>query len=177
MNIDVGGKRISIVSGEERGQALADQGAAAGRATSAAGQIAQQKAMIEQLKVVLEHMSPVSPFDGVVTALYVEQGTTAHNGQPLIRVVGGQGLRARIAVPEESAGVWVGRRRAQLEVEVSGQTRTFWSVIDQVAPEVEPASRAFFVEGPVSANTDSCAGDCALLAGRPVRASLISDKE
>ena len=37
--------------------------------------------------------------------------------------------------------------------------------------------RSFFVEGPVNANTELCGGDCALLAGRPVRATLISDKE
>ncbi|MBK6694858.1 MAG: biotin/lipoyl-binding protein [Myxococcales bacterium] len=172
-----GGRKMSLVSGEDQGQALSDRAAAAGRAASAAGSMAQARARIKQLELALENMEPMAPFDGVVQQIMVETGTTIHNGQPLVRLVGGQGLRAKIAIPEEAAGVWQGRRRAQLDVDIQGQTRTFWAVIDQVAPEVEPASRSFFIEGPVPVTPEMCGGDCVMLGGRPVKASLISDKE
>lgn len=170
--VEWNGQKISIVAEGQATQSRHEAAAAGGRAAMAAAQIAEAKARVEQFKVALEHSEFRAPFDGVVTQINVEQGATAHGGQPVVRVVGGQGLRARIAIPEESSGVWLGRRRAQLELE----GKVFWAILDQVAPEVEPTSRTYFVEGPLAGATD-CGGDCAMLAGRPVRATLISDKE
>lgn len=175
--IDWNGQKISIVAKGQEQQARFDAAAAAARAGAAAAQIAEARARVEQLKVQLEHTEFRAPFDGVVTQLNFEQGATVHQGQPVVRVVGGQGLRARIAIPEESAGVWQGRRRAQLALDDAKAGKVFWAILDQVAPEVEPASRTYFVEGPLAATQDLCGGDCAMLAGRPVRATLISDKE
>jgi RND family efflux transporter MFP subunit len=171
--IDYHGEKISLVAGGVAETSLHSAAAAAARAGSAGAQIAEAKARVEQLKLQLEHSEFRAPFDGVVTQINVEQGATAHAGQPIVRVVGGQGLRARIAIPEESAGVWQGRRRAQLQLD----NKTYWAILDQVSPEVEPTSRTYFVEGPLAATPDGCGSNCALLAGRPVRATLISDKE
>ena len=171
--IEYGGKKISLVAGGVAENSKHSAAAAAARGASAGAQAAEAKARVEQLKLQLEHSEFRAPFDGVVTQINVEQGATAHGGQPVVRVVGGQGLRARIAIPEDSAGVWKDRRRAQLELD----NKTYWAILDQVSPEVEPTSRTYFVEGPLAATADVCGGDCALLAGRPVRATLISDKE
>lgn len=167
------GQKISLVAGGVAANSQHTASAAAARGASAGAQAAAAKARVGQLKLMLEHSEFRAPFDGVVTQINVEQGATAHGGQPVVRVVGGQGLRAKIAIPEESVGVWLGRRRAQLELD----NKTYWAIIDQVSPEVEPASRTYFIEGPLAATADVCGGDCALLAGRPVRATLISDKE
>jgi RND family efflux transporter MFP subunit len=170
--IEVGGQRVALVSGEEAAQAHYEAQSAGAKAVSAWAKIAEQKANVEALKLALEETQLFAPFDGVVTGLNYEPGMTAHTGDVVVRVVGGQGLRARIAIPEESAQ-FAPRRRARLQLE----GKTLLANIDQRAMEVEPASRAILVEGSVLASTEACGGDCAILAGRSVRASLLRDGE
>jgi RND family efflux transporter MFP subunit len=168
-SIDVGGRRIALVSGEEAAQAQSDAQSAAARAASAASKIAEQKAKVEQLRLALEETEIRAPFDGVVTGVYFEPGTTVHPGDVVARVVGGgRGLRARIAVPEEAA-VLLARRRARLSID----DKTLFATIDSASHEVEPTSRAFLLEGTVELQPGSCGGDCIMLAGRAVRATLL----
>jgi HlyD family secretion protein len=166
--VDVGGGQIPVVSGEEAAQAHADADGAAARSAAARAKIAEQQARFEQLRVAFEEAALRAPFDGVVTALNFEPGTTVHAGEAVARVVGGAGLRARIAVPEEVAGL-VHRTRAR--VEVDGQV--LFANVDQVGGEVEPASRAFVLEGTVELRGDAGPSDSTLLAGRAVRAWLL----
>jgi RND family efflux transporter MFP subunit len=170
--VDVGGQRVPLVSGEEAAQAGFEAQSAAARSATATARIAEQKAKVERLKVALEETELVAPFDGVVTAVNFEAGMTAHTGDIVVRVVGGEGLRARIAVPEEAAQV-VRRPRAVLAVD----GKTLQARIDQVALEVEPASRTFLVEGSLDLDTRACGGDCSLLSGRAARARLVDVRE
>src|SRR5262249_19249129 len=160
---EVDGKRVSLVSGEEAAQAHFEAQSAGARAASAVAKIAQQKANVEQLKLALEETELRAPFDGVVTAVNFEPGMTAHTRDVVAGVVGGQGLRTRIAVPEEAAD-YMPRRRVRLTLE----GKTLFANIDQRAMEVEPASRSFLVEGVVDTSPTACGGDCAILAGRAV---------
>jgi RND family efflux transporter MFP subunit len=170
--VEVGGQRVALVSGEEAAQAHYEAQSAGARAASAVAKIAQQKANVDQLKLALEETELRAPFDGVVTGINFEAGMTAHTGDLVVRVVGGQGLRTRIAVPEEAAE-YIPRRKVRLSLD----GKTLFADIDQRGMEVEPASRAFLVEGTVDANREACGGDCAILAGRAVRASLLRDGE
>ncbi len=175
--VEWNGQKISIVSGGQADSARFNRAAACARAGAAGAEIKEAQARVDQLKLAVEHTELTAPWEGVVTAINVEADATVHAGQPVIRIVGGQGLRARIAIPEESSGVWQGRRRAQLALDDGKGGKIFWAILDQVAPEVEAASRTYFVEGPLAADNKACGGDCTLLAGRPVRATLISDNE
>ena len=168
--VEVGGQRIALVSGEEAAQAHYEAQSAGARAALASAKIAEQKAKVEQLRLSVEETELHAPFDGVVTGLNFQPGMTAHTGDVVARVVGGKGLRARIALPEEAAAL-IQRKRARLTLE----GRTLLATIDQVSLEVEPASRSFLIEGAVDLGPDTCAGDCALLAGRAVRATLERD--
>ncbi len=166
--VTVGDQKIAIVSGEEAAQSRFEAQGAAARAASAAANIAEQKAKVDQLKLALEQTQLVAPFDGVVTGLYFEPGMTVHAGDAAARVVGGKGLRFRAAVPEDSVAVLKGKAHARIALE----GKLLMGSIEQVAPEVEPASRTFLVEGPVDNGDAACGGDCTMLAGRAVRVSL-----
>jgi RND family efflux transporter MFP subunit len=168
--IDVGGQKLALVSGEEAAQAHYEANSAGARAAAAVARIAQQKANVEQLKLALEETALRAPFDGVVTGVNFEPGMTAHTGDIVARVVGGQGLRTRIAVPEEATAL-VPRKRVRLTLE----GKELYASIDQRAMEVEPASRAFLLEGTVELKPDTCGGDCSILAGRAVRATMLRD--
>ncbi|MDB4993902.1 MAG: hypothetical protein JWM74_1334 [Myxococcaceae bacterium] len=169
--VDVGGRRIALVSGEEAAQAKSEADGAAARAASAGAHIAEIKARVDQLRLALEETEVRAPFAGVVTSIAFEPGASVRAGDTVARLVGGDGLRVRIAVPEESVAVLrSGHARARMVVD----GRTLFADIDQVSPEVEPASRAFVVEGRVLLDEAMCraSNDCATLAGRVVRASL-----
>jgi hypothetical protein len=92
-----------------------------------------------------------------------------HANETVARVVGGSGLRVRFAVAEEDARILAGQLRARITLEGA----VLYASIEQVAPEVEPASRMFFVEGPVAGGDASCGPrGCAMVAGRGVRVAL-----
>lgn len=168
-SVNVGGQSIALVSGEEAAQAESDARTAAARAGSAGASIAEAAARVDSLKLALEETEIKAPFDGTVTAIFFEQGMTAHAGEPVTRIVGGDGLRVRFAVAEEDVSVLRDRSRARIQLE----NTTFYATIDQVSPEVEPASRAFIVEGPVDGGAAACGPEgCTMVAGRAVRVSL-----
>jgi multidrug efflux pump subunit AcrA (membrane-fusion protein) len=125
------------------------------------------KARVDQLRVALQESELRAPFDGVVSSVSFEPGMTAHTGDVVARIVGGQGLRARIAIPEDAAAL-LKSRHARITLD----DKVLIATLDQVSPEPEPASRAFVLEGSVDSLATSCGNGCAAFAGRPVRASL-----
>jgi multidrug efflux system membrane fusion protein len=166
--VDIGGEHIALVSGEEAAQARSEAQSARARSASAAAHITEHEARVEQLMLAVEESEIRAPFDGVVSSVNFEAGMTAHPGDVVARVVGGRGLRVRIAVPEEWASL-LAARHARLALE--GQVLV--ADIDQVSPEPEPASRSFVIEGTVRASETSTQGDLQALVGRAVRASLV----
>jgi len=168
-SVHVAGEQIALVSGEEAAQARSDVRSAAAHTASASARIAEQEVRVSQLRLALEESELRAPFDGVVSAVNVEAGTTAHTEEVVARVVGVKGLRVRIAVPERSASS-LGAPRARLRLD----DRTLLATVTYVAPEVEPASRVFVVEGVIDDYERVCAADCKPLVGRTVRATLIS---
>lgn len=171
----VGGKSYDLTSAIDVTKAEADMATAAASSAASGSKIKEQRAKVAQLELALRETELQAPYDGVVTAINFEPGATAHTGDSVVRVVGNGGaapqLRVRIAVPEQS-GELVKRKRARLTLD---DGRTLLADIDQRAIEVEPASRTYFIEGWVELGRDSCAGDCAMLDGRAVRATMLAD--
>jgi RND family efflux transporter MFP subunit len=167
--VEVNGKAIPIVSGEEAAQAQFDARTASAKAGSAGASIAEAQAHVQALTIALEEADVRAPFDGVVTAILFEPGVSVPANEPVARVVGGSGLRVRFAVAEEDAEVLRELRRARVLLE----TTVLFASIDQVAPEVEPASRTFFVEGMIEGGEAACGRTgCAMVAGRAVRVAV-----
>jgi RND family efflux transporter MFP subunit len=163
-NVMVG--NIAIVSAEEAAQSVAEAQTAGGHAAAAAAEIEQQKARVEQLKLALEETRVVAPFDGVVSTVYFEPGSTVHPGDPVVRVVGGSGLRVRFAIPEDAAAML----RASRSVHLRFDTREAFASVDQIAPELDVASRTYLVEGTIIDQARLCPQGCTFLAGQIVRA-------
>lgn len=167
--VTVNGQAIPMVSGEEAAQAQSDARTAAARAGSAGASIAEASARVQALKLALDETEVKAPFDGTVTSILYEPGMSVHANETVARVVGGAGLRVRFAIPEEDVQILRDRRRARIAFE----NAVLYANVDQIAPEVEPASRTFVVEGPVEGGDLACgAAGCAMVAGRAVRVSL-----
>jgi len=167
--VTVNGQAIPIVSGEEAVQAQYDARTASARAGSAGASIAEAQAHVQSIGLALEETEVKAPFDGIVTSIMFEPGMSVHAGEAVARVVGGSGLRVRFAVAEEDVEILRDRRRARIGLEGT----TLFATVDQIAPEVEPASRTFVIEGTVDGGEAACgATGCAMVAGRAVRVSL-----
>lgn len=163
-----------LVSGEELANVRKERDAAGGRVVAAAGQVDVQKARVEQARLALEVAAPDAPFDGYVTELAAREGATVHRGDSLVRLVGGTGLRARIAIPAHAAGVWRDHRRARLQL---ADGRVLWSFVEHVPAELDAVTRTYNVEGAVVIDPSRCEGPCELLGGQMATATLLSDRE
>jgi multidrug efflux pump subunit AcrA (membrane-fusion protein) len=166
--VDVGGRSYGLVSAEEEVQSRAEVESARARSTAASARIAEQSARVEQLRLALQQSDLRAPFDGVVSWLTFQPGMTAHAGEVVARIVGGKGLRARIAVPEAATALL-----SMHHVRLRWSGREADAVVAQVTTEPEPASRMFFVDADVDAADRLCGGDCYAMAGRPVEARLL----
>lgn len=167
-SIRIGGQAIELVSGEELAQARADVERANAELTSAQARVDAQQARVEQLSLGLEESVIRAPFAGTVSFMAAVPAMQVSAGEVLTRLIGGHGLRARLAVPE-TASAYLGRARVELELE---DGRRLAAQVEQVSPEPEPASRAFMVEAIV--DLKPLPPDSALvLAGRPVHARLL----
>jgi RND family efflux transporter MFP subunit len=164
--VRIHGKLTRIVSEEELAQARAEVERAAARVTSTEASVQEQEAKVDQLRLTLADRTLRAPFDGVVSFVNFEAASQVHADDVVARVVGGDGLRARIAVPEESAAALQHRT-----VDIRVDDVALAGHIDQTSPEPEPSSRAFLVE--VTVDTAAISDEMSLsLAGRPIRASF-----
>jgi len=165
--VDIDGRQLSVVSSEEIAQARADALRSNARVASAAAHAAEGAANVQRMRLAVEESTLRAPFDGEISSVFVGPGTTIKPSETVVRLIGGSGLRVRFAVPEAAASL-LSRRRARVEV----GDRVFEATIDQVAPEVDAASRMFLVEGRVVLGT---LADARALAGRQGRAKLLPD--
>lgn len=163
-SVSLDGKQIELVSREEMSQARAEAESAAAHTRAALAQVEKEEARVNQLRVALEESNLSAPFAGVVSFVNFEAGSRIHVGEVAARVVGGSGLRARIAVPEESPQVLKLPR-----VRIVADGHVLWGNVAQVTSEPEPASRAFIVEATID-TADIGETVCAELAGKPIRA-------
>jgi RND family efflux transporter MFP subunit len=111
-------------------------------------QIVEKTARVKQLRESIQDARLIAPFDGVVATRYFEPGSVAPAGRPIVRLIGNEATRIRFAVPEQQATqVSVGMR---LRVELETLNGPLSGVVENVAPEVETASRMIFVIGRVA---------------------------
>jgi multidrug efflux pump subunit AcrA (membrane-fusion protein) len=166
--IDVGGRSYGLVSAEEEVQSRAEVDTARARATAASARIAEQSARVEQLRLAMQQSDLRAPFSGIVSWLTFQPGMTAHADEVVARVVGGKGLRVRIAVPEAATPL-LSMHHARL----AWSGHEAGAVVAQVTAEPEPASRMFLVDADVVGAERLCEGDCYAMAGRSVKARLL----
>jgi RND family efflux transporter MFP subunit len=150
------GGKIAAVSGEEMATAAFESSAAA--------------AKVESLKAAIDLALIRAPFDGVVTAKYASAGNYIKGGQPVVRVIGQNKMHVRFALPDSVAEKV--QNKAPLTVKTESG-KEFHATIEQISPEVEPASRTIFVDAAIDNLTDLCTESaCNRIAGKPVEVSL-----
>jgi membrane fusion protein, multidrug efflux system len=103
--------------------------------------IAQAEQEVRSAEIARTYAEVEAPFAGVVTAKSVEPGNLAAPGAPLLTIEGG-GYRLEANV-EESRAIRPGQAAT---VTLEGIGRTVAARVAEVAPSVDPASRAYVVK-------------------------------
>ena len=107
-------------------------------------QVAAQRAVVQQLEasladidVNLNKSTLKAPFNGIVSARQVDEGTVVGAGQSVVRLVENEAPEARIGMPENAAS------RLQLgnAVTVNLGTESYSATVKSILPEVDPDTR------------------------------------
>ena len=138
-------------SEEELSSMEVEARAAAADRSAAEARVARARAAVEQWRQVVEQSEIRAPFAGRVAVRYLDSGAIVAPGTEIVRLVSGEALLVRFAVPpEEIAGLRIG---AEVEVldpdgEPVGRAR-----VQHVAPEIDLASQRIFAEATLDAAT------------------------
>lgn len=154
--------REALASSEDIEAARYRQQVAAMRLEATRAASVEKRARIDQLRKDAATAELRAPFDGMISMRYVDPGATISATTRLVRLISGDDLIVRFAVPESSAhriglGVPVETTIGEQKIRLSG-------TIEKVAPEVDVASRMIVVEAALERNKSTDAVIAGLMA-------------
>jgi RND family efflux transporter MFP subunit len=140
-------QRLGVSSPMSLRTAQAEYGQVAAQAAAASAKALSARAEVEQAQKNLDNATVVSPIDGVVTNIRVQEGQAVQNGAPLARVFDTSDLRVKFAIPREHAAAV--QRGQRVELTVEGTSRPLSAVIISKAEAQEPPINFTVVEADV----------------------------
>jgi len=127
--------------GSATGQMLDQAVAAADRAQAMLG---EARARRDEARQRLADTSGIAPYDGVITARYLQRGEFVLRGNPVVKIADLSTLHGEFEVPERLAGTIVPGMTAELAVRATAE-RLSGSVV-AVNPAIDPANRTYLVK-------------------------------
>jgi RND family efflux transporter MFP subunit len=141
-------KASSSVSDEELEAVHYQEKLAAARQEAARARVSESVAAVDKLRQLLETTAITATFDGVVAQRYVDPGTIVGPGRPIVRLISGDDVWVRFAVPEDQVGgVVVG---GCVEASLPSLKLSATGKVETVAPQIDAASRMLVVEARLS---------------------------
>lgn len=136
--------REALATAEDIAAARYRQDLAAMRLEATRATSTEKRVRIDQLRKDAATRELRAPFDGLISIRYVDPGASVTTTTRIVRVISGDDLLVRFAVPESS----VQRLEIGLPVEVSigDQNMQLQANVEKIAPEVDAASRMIVVE-------------------------------
>jgi multidrug efflux pump subunit AcrA (membrane-fusion protein) len=150
-------------------QARAALAQAQGLAQAARERVKQAEASVSGAAVPIRDAAIRAPYDGVVTAKWVEEGGLASPGTPLFALEKSEGYQAELVVPEAYYHALKLNEKVKLRIPALGD-RSVEGVIGIVVPAADPQSRSFVVKVDIPR-------DEGVRAGMFARAAIDTGKE
>jgi RND family efflux transporter MFP subunit len=129
--------------------------------------VLERRGRVEELRAQINDAAVRAPFAGVVSTRFVDAGAMAGPARPIVRLVGGNDLRVRFAIPEEQTGSVAAGMHAR--VRVKSVDEPLVAVVENVSPEIDAAARMTFAVARVELPPRS---DLHLVAGMTARLEL-----
>jgi multidrug resistance efflux pump len=156
-----------LLSQEEEEKARFQAETAGALFEAAEAEVSRVEARIAQLETRLQRSQMRAPFDGTVAQRYLDPGTIVGPGTPILRLISGDRLLSRFAIPpEEVDSVATG---TSVRVEVDHLGLSLVGVVEHLAPEIDAASQLLFVEARI---TDGAPGVAAIPSGAAARVAV-----
>ncbi|MGP1384360.1 MAG: efflux RND transporter periplasmic adaptor subunit [Thainema sp.] len=109
--------------------------------TAQSARVRQLDASIQAIDVQRSKSTLTAPFNGVVSQRLIDEGVVASPGQPVLKLVEGDYLEARIGVPtDEASAIAFGSSQT---LQVNGQAIP--ATVTALLPELDPTSRTVTV--------------------------------
>jgi RND family efflux transporter MFP subunit len=132
---------------EEAEFALKAAEAAAGEARAAVG---QADTRVDRAEARLGETAVRARFAGTIGARYRDAGASTGPNAPIVRIVGGGGLRLRFAVLPEAARLLAAGSKVVADVDTV--EAPVEAVVEQISPEVDQPSQMVFVDAALVAS-------------------------
>jgi RND family efflux transporter MFP subunit len=128
--------------------------------------VARLDSALQQIGLDLEDSQLRAPFDGVIAARYLDEGTVADQGMAVFRILDVSALEAWIGLPPgEVAGIHAGQQHLLV---IDGREHA--ATVSRILPELDPRTRTRSVVFQLDAKPDT------LVAGQVVRMSHAVDR-
>jgi RND family efflux transporter MFP subunit len=132
---------IQAIPAEEIAAAHFEEQTAAAKLSAAQAQVQEQLARVEQIQQQLADATLTAPFDGVVSARYLDPGALTAQSRPVLRLLSSGELKVRFAIPEDEVSKVSPGATVRIRVH---PTQVLKGTVESVAPEVDAASRMIF---------------------------------
>jgi RND family efflux transporter MFP subunit len=110
----------------------------------AAASVEEQRAKIAKLKARLVDTTLVTTVAGNVALLYAQQGDRVEEGHPVIRVISGDELYVKFAIPADKLGTV--KAGDEVDVAIEDQNVTIKGIVRHVAPELDPVAQMILAD-------------------------------
>jgi RND family efflux transporter MFP subunit len=137
-------KASDSISEEELESFRFNERGAAAKLDSARARVDESMRAVDKIRTLLQTAAITATFDGVVAQRYVDPGTVVGPGRPIVRIISGDDVWVRFAVPEDQVGgVSVG---GCVEATVPSLKMSTRGKVETIAPQIDAASRMLVVE-------------------------------
>jgi RND family efflux transporter MFP subunit len=132
-----------LFSSEEVADARYQEKMAEPRVMTARATVAERVAKVKQLRAILSDLDLKAPFDGTISARYVDSGAVVGPTTPILRIINPDDLFVRFAIPEDRAATVAAGQKLRIAIETMTDVP---ATVEKVAPEVDAASRMIVAE-------------------------------
>jgi RND family efflux transporter MFP subunit len=136
------------VSRQAYDEAMLDERALGSQLEASKAAIQEVEANIEKLLVDIEQSAIVAPYDGIIVARLLDEGTAVGVGVPVLSLVEDSVLEARIGVPARAAGDLVPGRTFDISVEGRKHAARLRSVLPKIDPQTRTVPAIFELDDP-----------------------------
>ncbi|MFH1130022.1 MAG: efflux RND transporter periplasmic adaptor subunit [Pseudomonadota bacterium] len=133
------------LSAEELSNSKVESDIARAEMKTAQARVRQLQAQTESLRQQLQITEVTAPFNGKVTVRYVDSGKYVARGDPIVRLTSSEKW-VRFAVPTSHIENILLGSKVRVKMENSSEVPEMLGRVEQIAPEVNPASEMVVVE-------------------------------
>ena len=132
-------------SKQEYEEAESRKDAAEANYQGALKRVAQAESEIRDVRASSEYLRMTAPFDGIVTNVFVDEGTFVNPGQPIVSMENPGSFQVLFSVEEDLLNALQKNQELQVVIPVTG-TEPLTATVDEISNVIDSSTRTFQVK-------------------------------